>query len=77
MRGLIAFLLLLFAAEVVQGGEVVRRSVQRGPLGFRRKVVVERVPSASLRRQDLRVELPRQSLIFVRPQPLIALPLHR
>ena len=76
MRGLIAFLLLLFAAEVVQGGEVVRRSVQRGPLGFRREVVVERVPS-SLRRQDLRVELPRQSLIFVQPQPLIAIPLHR
>jgi hypothetical protein len=76
MRGLIAFLLLLFAAEVVQGGEVVRRSVRRGPLGLRREVVVERVPS-SLRRQDLRVELPRQSLIFVQPQPLIAIPLHR
>lgn len=76
MRGLIAFLLLLFAAEVVQGGEIERRSVRRGPLGFRREVVVERVPS-SLRRQDLRVELPRQSLIFVRPQPLIAFPLHR
>lgn len=76
MRGLIAFLLLLFAAEVVQGGEVVRRSVRRGPLGLRREVVVERVPS-SFRRQDLRVELPRQSLIFVQPQPLIAIPLHR
>lgn len=76
MRGLIAFLLLLFAAEVVQGGEVARRSVRRGPLGLRREVVVERVPS-SLRRQDLRVELPRQSLIFVQPQPLIAIPLHR
>lgn len=76
MRGLIAFLLLLFAAEVVQGGEVVRRSVRRGPLGLRREVVVERVPS-SLRRQDLRVELPRQSLIFVQPQPLIAIPPHR
>ena len=76
MRGLIAFLLLLFAAEVVQGGEVVRRSVRRGPLGLRREVVVERVPS-SLRRQDLRVELPRQSLIFVQPQPLIAVPFHR
>ena len=76
MRGLIAFLLLLFAVQVVQGGEVVRRSVRRGPLGLRREVVVERVPS-SLRRQDLRVELPRQSLIFVQPQPLIAIPLHR
>lgn len=76
MRGLIAFLLLLFAAEIVQGGEVVRRSVRRGPLGLRREVVVERVPS-SLRRQDLRVELPRQSLIFVQPQPLVAIPLHR
>lgn len=76
MRGFIAFLLLLFAAQVVQGGEVVRRSVRRGPLGLRREVVVERVPS-SLRRQDLRVELPRQSLIFVQPQPLIAIPLHR
>lgn len=76
MRGLIAFLLLLFAAEIVQGGEVVRRSVRRGPLGLRREVVVERVPS-SLRRQDLRVELPRQSLFFVQPQPLVAIPLHR
>ena len=76
MRGLIAFLLLLFAAEVVQGGEVVRRSVRRGPLGLRREVVVERVPSP-IRRQDLRVELPRQSLILVQPQPLIAIPLHR
>jgi hypothetical protein len=76
MRGFLVALLLLFAVQSVQGGEVVRRTVRRGPLGLRREVVTERV-SSPVHGQNLSVRLPRQSLIFLQSQPLIAVPLHR
>lgn len=77
MKSLIAFLFLLFAVQAVQGGEVVRRTVRRGPLGLRREVVTERVAPSAIRRQNLVFGVPSQSLIFVQPQPLVAVPLHR
>ena len=68
--------LIIFAAVAMLGCAAAdgaeRRIVTRGPLGFRRQVVVDRGPQA--------VRLPRQSVqfhsgvpILVQPQPLIIL----
>jgi len=57
---------IVLGAVAADAGEVVRRQVVRGPLGRRRQVVVEQV------RAPHRVEsiqLPRQSVIFLHPQP--------
>jgi hypothetical protein len=57
---------IVLAAVAADAGEVVRRQVVRGPLGRRRQVTVEQI------RAPHRVEsiqLPRQSVIFLHPQP--------
>ena len=61
---LIAAIVLL--AVAADAGEIVRRQVVRGPLGRRRQVTVEQVRSPH-RVEEIR--LPRQSVIFLHPQP--------
>jgi hypothetical protein len=57
---------IVLSAVAADAGEIVRRQVVRGPLGRRRQVTVEQI------RAPHRVEsiqLPRQSVIFLHPQP--------
>ncbi len=63
-RIICAAVALVCAAAVVDGAE--RRIVTRGPLGFRRQVVIERGPQA--------VRLPRQSAIILPHSQQIVVP---